>query len=89
MENPMINSVEEEIAECKTKLIEQLGLAKSDMLKDIDCLPVKRPPIKCQGTTSCRKPRKLSEREMAIIRLRMKNEKKGSNIKWWRRFDKK
>ena len=36
MENPMINSAEEEIAECKAKLIEQLGLAKSDMPKDID-----------------------------------------------------
>ena len=89
MENPMINSAEEEIAECKAKLIEQLGLAKSDIPKDIDCLPVKTPPIKCQGTTSCRRPRKLSERERAIFIFRMKNEKKGSNIKWWRRFDKK
>lgn len=85
----MINSAEEEIAECKAKLIEQLGLAKSDMPTDIDCLPVKRPPIKCQGTTSCRKPRKLSERERAMFIFRMKNEKKRSNIKWWRRFDNK
>lgn len=85
----MINSAEEEIAECKAKLIEQLGLAKSDMPKDIDCLPVKIPPIKCQGTTSCRKPRKLSERERAMFIFRMKNEKKRSNIKWWRSFDNK
>ena len=89
MENPMINSAEEEIAECKAKLIEQLGLAKSDMPKDIDSLPVKIPPIKCQGTTSCRRPRKLSERERAMFIFRMKNEKKRSNVKWWRRFDKK
>lgn len=85
----MINSAEEEIAECKAKLIEQLGLAKSDMPKDIDCLPEKIPPIKCQGTTSCRRPRKLSERERAMFIFRMKNEKKRSNIKWWRRFDNK
>lgn len=85
----MINSAEEEIAECKAKLIEQLGLAKSDMPKDIDSLPVKIPPIKCQGTTSCRRPRKLSERERAMFIFRMKNEKKRSNVKWWRRFDKK
>ena len=83
----MINSAEEEIAECKAKLIEQLGLAKSDMPKDIDCLPVRIPPIKCQGTTSCRRPPLLTDREKAIIRFRMKNEKKGLNIKWWRRFD--
>lgn len=85
----MINSAEEEIAECKAQLIDQLGLAKSDMPKNIDCLPVNRLPIKVQGTTSCRKPRKLSERERAMFIFRMKNEKKRSNIKWWRRFDNK
>lgn len=89
MENPMINSAEEEIAECKAQLIDQLGLAKSDMPKNIDCLPVNRLPIKVQGTTSCRKPRKLSERKRAMFIFRMKNEKKRSNIKWWRRFDNK
>lgn len=85
----MINSAEEEIAECKAQLIDQLGLAKSDMPKNIDCLPVNRLPIKVQGTTSCRKPRKLSERERTMFIFRMKNEKKRSNIKWWRRFDNK
>ena len=85
----MINSAGEEIAECKAKLIDQLGLAKSDMPKDIDCLPERIPPIKLQGTTSCRRPPLLTDREKAIIRFRMQNEKKGSNIKWWRRFDNK
>lgn len=42
----MINSAEEEIAECKAQLIDQLGLAKSDMPKNIDCPPEKIPPIK-------------------------------------------
>lgn len=71
----MINSAEEEIAECKAKLIEQLGLTKSDMPTDIDCLPVKRPPIKRQGTTSYRRPSLLTDRAKAIIRFRMQNEK--------------
>ena len=84
----MINSAEEEIAECKVKLIEQLGFAKSDMPKDTDCLPVKRPPIKRQGTTACSKPRRLTPQEEAAIMFRIKNKKKVQNEKWYRRFEK-